>query len=304
MGGCGTSHDVTERGALHSLRFSRRRWPWTCTEEAPEARSAGGGYSDALVAAIETQAAAKVADVSSTAAIEAVAGMLSRAFGDAEVVGEGWVQDVVTPFWLMQVGRSLVREGASLSVLNMGGTGAMELTPAAFYNFEALETPGAEREADWHCRVTTYGPSSSYTRLLARDRLVFVRWGTSPGTRYRGQGPTSWAHLTARLQGGRTVPRWPVPNGCLVCWRRCGCGVGSGAVVWRGVPGLVGSVLGGGRALGGLAEGPSVRCRAQPEHAEARDVGGCGQQVEVGVDFGPAAHTGVAAAVFSAHEVR
>ena len=26
-----------------------------------------------------------------------------------------------------------------------------------------------------------------------------VRWGTSPGTRYRGQGPTSWAHLTARL---------------------------------------------------------------------------------------------------------
>ena len=200
MGGCGTSHDVTERGALQSLRFSRRRWPWTCTEEAPEARSAGGGYSDALVAAIETQAAAKVADVSSTAAIEAVAGMLSRGFGDAEVVGEGWVQDVVTPFWLMQVGRSLVREGASLSVLNMGGTGAMELTPAAFYNFEALETPGAEREADWHCRVTTYGPSS-YTRLLARDRLVFVRWGTSPGTRYRGQGPTSWAHLTARLQG-------------------------------------------------------------------------------------------------------
>ena len=109
-------------------------------------------------------------------------------------------------------------------------------------------------------------------------------------------------------------------NGTIVCWgsnllggrcqwvfgvlARCGCGVGSGAVVWRGVPGLVGSVLGGGRALRGSAEGPSVRCRAQPEHAEARDVGGCGQQVEVGVDFGPAAHTGVAAAVFSAHEVR
>ena len=72
-----------------------------------------------------------------------------------------------------------------------------------------------------------------------------------------------------------------------VGWRRCWCGVGSGAVVWRGVPGLVGSVLGGGRALRGSAEGPSVRCRAQPEHAEARDVGGCGQQVEVGVDFGP-----------------
>ena len=165
-----------------------------------EKRSAGGGYSDAVVAAIEAQAAAKVADASSTAAVEAVAGMLSRAFADAEVVAEPWAAAAVSPFWLMQVGRSLVREGASLSVIDMAA-GDVDLVPAAFWNFEALETPGAEREADWHARVTTYGPSSSYTRLLSRDRLVYVRWGTSPGTRYRGQGPTSWAHLTARLQG-------------------------------------------------------------------------------------------------------
>ena len=172
------------------------RWPWK-----REVRSAGGGYSDAVVAAIEAQAAAKVADASSTAAVEAVAGMLSRALADADVIAEGWAQDAVTPFWLMQVGRSLIREGASLSVVSMGGSGALDLVPAAFWNFEALETPGAEREDDWHARVTTYGPSSSYTRLLGRDRLVYVRWGTSPGTRYRGQGPMSWAHLTARLQG-------------------------------------------------------------------------------------------------------
>ena len=171
------------------------RWPWT----RPERRDAGGGYSDAVVAAIEAQAAAKVADASSTAAVEAVAGMLSRALGDADVVAEPWAQAAVSPFWLMQVGRSLIREGASLSVIDMAG-GDLDLVPAAFWNFEALETPGAEREADWHARVTTYGPSSSYTRLLPRSRLVYVRWGTSPGTRYRGQGPTSWAHLTARLQ--------------------------------------------------------------------------------------------------------
>lgn len=60
---------------------------------------------------------------------------------------------------------------------------------------------GGEVERDWQARVTTYGPSASTTRLLPRDRLVFVRWGTSPGTQYRGQGPTSWAHLTAKLQG-------------------------------------------------------------------------------------------------------
>ena len=173
------------------------RWPWN----KPEERSAGGGYTDAVVAAIEAQATAKVADASSTAAVEAVAGLLSRAFADAEVVAAPWAQAAVTPFWLMQVGRSLIRPGESLSVIDMSAAGRLELVPAAFWNFEALSTPGAEAEATWSARVTTYGPSSSRTRLLGRDQLVFVRWGTSPGTRYRGQGPTSWAHLTARLSG-------------------------------------------------------------------------------------------------------
>ena len=166
-----------------------------------ERRNAGGGYTDAIVAAIEAQASAKVADASSTAAIEAVAGMLSRAFGDADVIAEPWARDAITPDWLMQVGRSLIREGASLSVVSMDGTGRAHLVPAAQWNFERYDSPGGDIEDGWQARVTTYGPGSSHTRLLGRDRLVFVRWGTSPGTRYRGQGPTSWAHLTARLQG-------------------------------------------------------------------------------------------------------
>ena len=175
------------------------RWPW----QKPEDRQSGGGYTDAVVAAIEAQASAKVADASSTAAIEAAAGALSRAFMSAEVDGPSWVQDAVSPTWLAQVGRSLIREGASLSVIVMGGGGELELVPAAFWNFENIN-PGAqegERESTWEARVSTYGPSTSYTRLVGRERLVFVRWGTSPGTRYRGQGPTSWAHTTARLQG-------------------------------------------------------------------------------------------------------
>ena len=95
-----------------------------------------------------------------------------------------------------------MREGASLSVIGVNG-GRVDLTPAAFWNFEGLNvgSDGAELERDWQARVTTYGPSSSHTRLLPREAMVFVRWGTSPGTRYRGQGPTSWAFTTARLQG-------------------------------------------------------------------------------------------------------
>ena len=175
-------------------------WPF---KNRAEERQSGGGYTDAVVAAIEAQASAKVADASSTAAIEAAAGALSRAFMSATVDGPSWAQEAISPVWLAQVGRSLIREGASLSVMVMGGDGMVELVPAAFWNFENLD-PGAtegERELTWQARVSTYGPSTSYTRLLPRDRLVFVRWGTSPGTRYRGQGPTSWAHTTARLQG-------------------------------------------------------------------------------------------------------
>ena len=175
-------------------------WPF---KSRVEKRQSGGGYSDAITAAIEAQASAKVADVSSTAAIEAAAGALSRAFMSATVEGPAWAQEAISPTWLAQVGRSLIREGASLSVVVMGADGVPELIPAAFWNFENIN-PGAqegERESTWEARVSTYGPSTSYTRQLPRDRLVFVRWGSSPGTRYRGQGPTSWAHLTARLQG-------------------------------------------------------------------------------------------------------
>ena len=177
------------------------RWPpW---RKRDEERSAGGAYADTIFGAIEAAASTKVADVSATAAVEAAAGALSRAFMSAEVDGPSWVQGAVTPVWLAQVGRSLIREGASLSVIVMGGEGDVELVPASFWNFENVD-PGAqegERERSWRARVTTYGPSTSYTRLIDRDRMVFLRWGTSPGTRYQGRGPTSWAHLTARLQG-------------------------------------------------------------------------------------------------------
>ena len=172
-----------------------RLWPFK-----REARSAGGGYSDAVVRAIEAQAAQKAADVGGTAAVEAAAGALSRAFAAAEVRGADWVQRAVTPVWLAQVGRSLIREGASLSVIEMAG-GDVELVPAAFYNFEGHAPRDDSREESWRCRATTYGPSSSRTRLLPRSRLVYVRWGTSPGTRYRGQGPLSWASVTAKLGG-------------------------------------------------------------------------------------------------------
>ena len=69
------------------------RWPWEKQER--ERRDSGGDFSDAVVRLIESQAAGTAADASSTAAVEAASGALSRAFAIAEVVGEPWVAESV-----------------------------------------------------------------------------------------------------------------------------------------------------------------------------------------------------------------
>ena len=125
-----------------------------------------------MVAAIEAQAAAKVADASSTAAVEAVAGMLSHGrWADADVIAaEGWAAEAVTPFWLMQVGRSLIREGASLSVIEMRRRRARPSgARRVLETLSATTQTGGDLEDGWEARVTTYGPGSSHTRLLARS---------------------------------------------------------------------------------------------------------------------------------------
>ena len=144
---------------------------------------------------IEAQAAGTAGDASSTAAVEAAAGALSRAFASAEVQGPEWVRDAVSPTVLAQVGRDLVRSGDSMHVIRLDGAGMVRLIPASSWHFEGTHDP-----ATWTVRVTAYGPSTSTTWNLPASSVVFVRWGGTPGQPYVGTGPTSWAHTTARLQ--------------------------------------------------------------------------------------------------------
>ena len=165
------------------------KWPWS----KPEKRDSGGDFSDAVVRLIESQAAG-TADASSTAAVEAAAGALSRAFSSAEVVGPGWVRDAVTPVMLGQCGRDLVRTGDSMHVIRLDNDGMIRLIPAASWHFEGNHDP-----ASWTCRVTAYGPSTSTTWNLPASSVIFVRWGGTPGQPYIGTSPTSWAASSARL---------------------------------------------------------------------------------------------------------
>ena len=167
------------------------RWPWQWSER----RNSGGDFSDAVVRLIESQAAGTAADASSTAAVEAASGLLSRAFASAEVQGADWVQETVSAAFLAQAGRDLIRNGGSLHVIRVGSGGRVRLIPASSWHWEGNHDPDS-----WRVRATAYGPSTSTTWNLASSAVVFVRWGSTPGQPYIGTGPTSWAHTTARLQ--------------------------------------------------------------------------------------------------------
>ena len=79
---------------------------------------------------IKAQAAGTAADASSTAVVDAAAGALSRAFATAEVTGPPWAIEAVSPTFLAQVSRDLVRSGDSLHVIGITG-GTVRLTAAA-----------------------------------------------------------------------------------------------------------------------------------------------------------------------------
>ena len=167
------------------------RWPWS----KPEKRDSGGDFSDAVVRFLEAQAAGTAADASSTAAVEAASGALSRAFSGASVQSPTWAAGALSPVFLGQVGRDLVRRGDSMHVVSVSPMGKLSLLPCSSWHFEGDADPET-----WTVRATVYGPSTSTTRHVPYSGVVFVQWGATPGQPYTGVGPLSWAHTTARLQ--------------------------------------------------------------------------------------------------------
>lgn len=158
----------------------------------PQLRSSGGDFNDRVLAMIESDAAGTSADVSGTAAAEAVAGLLSRNLADAEVTGDP--MGFVTPDFLAQVGRDLVLLGQSLHVIKM--TPAMnDLIPASQWHWQGT---GAH-PSTWTVRATCYGPSTSETRIYPWAGVVFLTWGKQTGAPYRGRPVTQWAKHTAKL---------------------------------------------------------------------------------------------------------
>ena len=190
------------------------RWPW---QAKAEDREAEGGYTGIISQLVELQAAGTTQQASATAAMEAAAGALSRAFMACVVDAPPDVAAAISPRVLGQIGRDLVRVGESLHVLRMSG-GELHLSPASTWYWE-----GGANPREWTCTATTYGPSDSETYRVPFNSVVFVTWGNPTARPYHGLGPGSWARDTARLMsnaersladeaGGPVAQLLPIPS--------------------------------------------------------------------------------------------
>ena len=157
------------------------RLPWSKKPETRETSS----YTATFISYLLGQASGSIADSASTAAVEAAAGALSRAFASAEVEGPAWVQRAVNPSVLGQIGRDLIRVGSSLQVITLSGGDRIRLTPASSW------TPLGDGDdpATWRWEATTGGPGGTTTRNVPDEGVIYSAWGHEPGRAYRGVGP-------------------------------------------------------------------------------------------------------------------
>ena len=87
-------------------------WPFTRRTEHRQA-----SYTDGVVQALLSRARGTQADVAATAAVEAAAGALSRAFASADVSPMTSATQAVTPDVLAQIGRALIVHGEIVLIL-------------------------------------------------------------------------------------------------------------------------------------------------------------------------------------------
>ncbi len=127
-------------------------------------------YTNSLVSAAYNAATATAASAAGSAAVEAVGGLLARTLSCARVDGPAWARAAVSPTWLAQVARELVRFGAHLSVIELHGDG-MDLQAAGHWHWN-----GPVSERDWWATVSLYGPTDNRTVRVPREGAVFLQW--------------------------------------------------------------------------------------------------------------------------------
>ena len=140
-------------------------WPFTRRIEHRQA-----SYTDAVVTAILARAEGTHADPAATAAVEAAAGALSRAFASAEITPNTPETRGLTPDVLAQIGRALIVHGEIVLILTIH-EGRVRLLPAA-----SFDVTGAADASTWRYRCDLAGPSGSVAISRPAESVVHCRY--------------------------------------------------------------------------------------------------------------------------------
>ena len=169
---------------------------WQRLRGIEDRQEGGGSYTDALVSLIQSQAGGASALPTATAAFEAASGFVSRAFASADVTtADSRMAGILDAHTLSMIGRSLIRSGEFLGVIEMGMEDDIpRLAPAASWS-----VTGGANPASWIYRVSLAGPSQQTAIIIPANGVVHVRYAADAKTPWRGIGPLQSARLAGRL---------------------------------------------------------------------------------------------------------
>ena len=149
-------------------------------------------YSDALVDLIVARASGDIAKASATAALQTVAGLVSRAFAAAEIEGPPVIASALDGRTRAMIGRALIRSGECLFLPTFED--GMTLRPAS-----AWTVTGGYDAQHWQYLVHLAGPSLQTSRHYPASDVLHFMGDRDPARPWRGISPLQSAALAGRL---------------------------------------------------------------------------------------------------------
>ena len=183
-----------------------RRWFGLETRDADATQT--------LIRLIQNQSSGQHVDTDPnvTAAVEVAARVYAHGLAAAKVMPES-AQRIITPSVLGSVGRSLIRKGESIFVIDTR-RGRIDLSEAVSWDVQGGPSPST-----WTFKVDLPGPSTQTRRMVRYPGLVHFRWSYDPVSPWQGVAPLQSAASTGRLMAaveGHLADESETPRGYIL----------------------------------------------------------------------------------------